>query len=100
MPPLWGHVALRVAPPGSVIVGSITRRRKEWTCEVTPRCLATPTPPLPTVPDNSAAPDASAAPDDSAATDDSATPGNSATPGDSHDSAAPAGLLTHRLLSA
>ena len=49
---------------------------------------------------SSAAPDASAAPDDSAATDDSATPGNSDTPGDSKDSAAPAGLLTYRLLSA
>ena len=49
---------------------------------------------------SSAAPGASAAPDDSAATDDSATPGNSDTPGDSRGSATPAGLLTHRLLSA
>ena len=49
---------------------------------------------------SSAAPDASAEPDDSAATDDSATPGDSDTPGDSKDSAAPAGLLTYRLLSA
>ena len=49
---------------------------------------------------SSAAPGASAAPDNSAATGDSATSGDSDTPGDSKDYAAPAGLLTYRLLSA
>ena len=29
VPPLWGHVALRATPPGSVIVGCIRWRREE-----------------------------------------------------------------------